>query len=347
VAAAAPTRHSGFVFDLAAFCADVRLCFTNCMLYCPTAEPLHGTARALLDKFDADIQACPPPVPVLPEPKRDRPRPAGSRPADSAAAATAAAAAAADASCAVTDTTTSALSAGSNGGGRGGSGPPAKKKQRRSSAAAAEAAGGGPGAAAGARAAAAAGAPPRNARQLKRRLEYLRQARVRLVSRENGVNDVPMTHEEKTRLTNRLQHIGMDKVTQLVRILSRAGGRSAVPDKDDEIEIDLDKLPPATAREIEVFVDGCVARHVGGEPIKAGRGGIGDEFESIAEVEVEMAAATAELQQLKARRAAAASSGGLWDNSSSSGESGSGDSSDDDSSSGSESDSSADNGGQD
>jgi Bromodomain extra-terminal - transcription regulation/Bromodomain len=323
-----PTRTSGFVFDLAAFCADVRLCFNNCLLYCPAAEPLHGTARALLDKFDTDVTNCPLPLPILPEAKKEKLR------------VRALSEFASNAGVSCMDVTSSALSAGSDGG----DDPRPPKKPRR------------PRSASKSKAQKEATtamecqeelapelvqrAEPQNLRALKRRMEYLRQCRVRVVARENGVNDVPMTREEKARLTNRLGSIAIDKVAQLVRIISRATGQTGVAD-DDEIEIDLDDYNAVTLREIEGFVDSCVPKHIGGEPAKTGKAEIGSEFESVDEIEVEMATVMAELQGVKARRAAVSSSGGLWDDSSSSDGSSSDGSSGSDSS-GSESESSDD-----
>lgn len=331
-----PTRRTGFEFDLGSFCADVRLCFNNCLLYCPSAEPLHGTARALLDKFDLDVAECPTPMPVLPERKREK----------ISAKSMSVFAADANLLCdlTATDVTSSAVSAGSErpakksrGSAKGGATKRNLSKRNSAKGTSDDVAGSvnsfvdaeevdvkpvielpKP-------------VVPEDPRSLKRRLEYLRQCRVRVVSRENGINDVPMTREEKFRLSVRMGHIPDDKVPALVRIIARSSNKPSIAEKD-EFEIDLEKYSAVCLRELEAFVDGCVAPSIGGEAVNNGYADIGNEFDSVDEVEAEMAEVSAKLANVKAQRALASSSGGLWDDSSSSDGSSSGGSSGDESS---------------
>lgn len=332
-----PTRETGFIFDLVALCNDVRLCFNNCMLYCPVQEPLHACARALLDQFDREIVNCPVPVPIVPESKpskKDRAASGNAKSLNGFASGVAL-------SSAITDATTSSLSGGAHLDVSDGCSPAPPKKSRRSRKAASTPK-------QDSRNPAVSVCPTevqknskpklQNIRYLKRRLEYLNRCRVQLVARESGIDEVPLTHKEKARLSCRIGAVPLDKVPQLVRMVSRASGQGQVPE-NDEIEIDLDNLPPASLREIERFVEGCVPHHIGGQPISREKGGSGNDFDSLDAVEAEMRMVTADVERAKAARAASPSGGGgLWDASSS--ESSDDSSSDDDSLSGSDSDSS-------
>lgn len=345
---APPTRESGFIFDLVAFCDDVRLCFKNCMLYCPVVEPLHACARALLGQFDDDIVSCPLPSPIVLES-----RVAKKEKAAGSSGALAEGANGAGVSSAVTDATSSALSCGAPFE-TDPSGPPKKKRciRRKQSPPGTSTAKGS--ATVDSRKCAASSslkgarpseptqdAKPRNVRQLRHRQEYLKRCRVRILALENGVDDVPLTRDEKARLSVRLGAVPLDKLSPLVRLVSRATGRENVSE-NDEIEIDLDKLAPAALREIERFVEGCVPRHVGGHPIPREKDGLAGEFGTLDAVEAEMQRVLAELKQAKARAATSSTGGGLWDASSSDSSDSASSSSGEESLSGSDSESSDD-----
>jgi hypothetical protein len=156
---------------------------------------------------------------------------------------------------------------------------------------------------------------------LEERLEYLHRCRASITGHDHevSVEDMQMSFEEKSRLSTRLSAVPVDKVCQLVAILSSALSKGNSVSGTDEMEIDMDKLDVRTLRKVEEFVDSCVDPKIGGKPKsrKSPKSVDLTEFEGIVEIDGEIAALTAQLQQVKAA-AGTSRPGGLWDDSSSS-----------------------------
>eukprot|EP00173_Palmaria_palmata_P001441 Plantae.Rhodophyta-Palmaria_palmata.ctg1804.p1 GENE.Plantae.Rhodophyta-Palmaria_palmata.ctg1804~~Plantae.Rhodophyta-Palmaria_palmata.ctg1804.p1 ORF type:complete len:298 (+),score=59.28 Plantae.Rhodophyta-Palmaria_palmata.ctg1804:125-1018(+) len=276
------------MFDLEGFCRDVRLCYENCMLYCPAAEPLHGTAKALLDKFNGDVRPCPRPVLIVPlvskkssvdklvvekstkrSPTKKRPRAKltaadGSGESNSSEADS-------DADCDedMADKETQPSS------------PPVVESARAVT-----------------------------IRDLKNRLGYLRLSRRRVLSRTGGVDDLPMTREEKSRLSQRVGEVPADKIPALLKVWRKFMSVEAEIGSD-EIEIDLNSLSPTGMREVETFVDAHVPGHVSSSGDKSFGRDVGAEFDSIEQVDAAIRSVEGEIDAGKSR----SSKGGLWDDS--------------------------------
>jgi hypothetical protein len=316
--AAVTAAAAGFVFDLAAFCEDVRLCFRNCMVYCPEQDVLFRCAKALMEEFDEEVLDAPRPAPIFPEgtvkkllkdkncarekvkvnvsTPRTRKRPCNARSVPKAR------------------LSSHQVPGGKHSKSRGQGKvdakscrtPPSGTSTRKRSAAKSQA---------------TVLKVDNDAVALEERLEYLLRCRSSIAGGKHDVSgeDLQMSFEEKSRLSARLSAVPVDKICELVAILSSAAKREKNVIGTEEIEIDMDKLDLRTLRKVEELVDSCVDPKIGGRP-KSGkiRKAIDlTEFDGIVEIDGEIAALTAQLQQVKAA-AGTTRAGGLWDDSSSS-----------------------------
>jgi hypothetical protein len=307
-----PSVPRGFVFNLAAFASDVRLCFRNCMIYCPEQDVLFRCAKTLMEEFDEEMLEAPRPVPILPEsgakkPKREK--------APSAERAKISDRPKKNRKRGATDGGEMSLDSGTNS-----ASSKARTVQRRPSSLPSSPCV--PDARTVKQGHSTKDCPPgrdgSDIEKMTERLEYLRRCRVAMAGApDGGLLAMPMTFDEKSRLTRRMSAIPASKIGQLVAILSESkssGGSGA----SDEIEVDMDKLSAVTLRKIEALVDSCVGSNVGGKkPKKPALDVDLSEFDGLEEVEREIAAISAHIEHARAA-ITAGKIGGLWDDSSSS-----------------------------